>query len=250
VAKKLLQTMLVRAVSLVCCCGLARGGSIPACVAEPVSSLIGITCDIGSLQFTFLGFNALTFYLNGPSRPVPDSHFPIGDFYFTPVTNGFTLAYNGGPVSVGSPTNSYQADAQITYYVTNTDGWFTGESVTGGTFSFSGSGRGAGLLYGGTWYGKGSPAVGGQYGCNAQGTSVTCYNDQNVSVGMPFGWISYGTAAPFWLQAMNGETASWDGTPTTFVYDTYTPPVPEPCTFTLLGSGLLVWLTGFRRRKV
>jgi hypothetical protein len=55
------------------------------------------------------------------------------DFDFTPVTNGFTLTFLGGPQSITAPTDGYAGDsARLDYSVVDLDGWLTAESVSGG----------------------------------------------------------------------------------------------------------------------
>jgi hypothetical protein len=124
---------------------IASADGTPTCSARNVSGLIGTTCDIGNLQFTFTAFasqnRADTL---GPS-PVNLYNSPLSsaEFSFVPVDGGFTLIFDGGAQTLSAPAGvSAAEDAELHYTVSVTDPLaehLVNESVTGGVISVSGS---------------------------------------------------------------------------------------------------------------
>ena len=199
------------------------------CAAGSLSTVMGTTCNIGSLQFTFSDYTA--------------SSWTPSNFTLTPVSNGFTLSFDGGAQSITGPTSSISYDYfELYYYVTDLTGVLTGESVSGGELLTSG---GTSIPPFAEYYGYTCPL-----GSDCE-TRIGAFADSNggptsYAYGDPFS-SGYAYAAPFSLEAGFGATASWDGTPTTFTYTST--PVPEPGSLLLFATGLAS-LAGLVRQKI
>jgi PEP-CTERM motif len=207
---------------------MSSAGPIPICASANLSTLMGATCDISSLQFTFSSLNS--FNTNGPT-------WTASDFRFTPVSNGFSLTFIPGAQAITAPANGSDY-VDLFYAVSNLSGNFIGESVTGGVLSGStnGSGSQTALYEGITISTAFTSAVLG-YNQVVNGISSS---SQNNLAGVPFPDGALGIAIPFYLDASNGGSSSWDGTTTTFTYNTV--PVsttPEPASLLLFGTALL-----------
>jgi hypothetical protein len=208
------------------------------CSAGNLSGLMGTTCDIGDLQFTFTSFMSMDTATGTPWSP--------SNFTFTPVstslTNGFTLTFDGGPQSITAPAGADVADdAELSYLVgtLNTED-ITSESVTGGATSASGSTFSVAEYTGETH--TGGLVVSEDVGTVQEGGKVTHF-DFPFNRGIPFRG-GFGDAFPFELFARDGASAAWDGLPTTYTYTT----APEPDSLLLL-SIALVSLGGFALRS-
>lgn len=98
------------------------------CDAANFSSIVGTTCSIGSLTFTFNGFYSF------------GGGWTASSLFFTPATNGFTLDFLGGPQSIaannavpfgGTVTDGVQFDFTVVApqgYYFNGDNVFTSAS--------------------------------------------------------------------------------------------------------------------------
>jgi hypothetical protein len=217
------------------------------CASGNLSSLIGTTCDIGSLQFDFTDGSGANFVYDAISNTTTYGiAASTSEFTFTALSNGFTLGFSGGPQSVTGPggdIDSYAVNEYILHYnVVDSAGNIVGENVTGGTLSATGSDLSYADGIGLTVNSSSSYVQGGNQAYQQSGLS-TNQNVTSVS-GSPFS-SGFGQADPFILFARNADSASWDGTPTTF---TFTSDAPEPGFTPLLGLGILAaaWVAARR----
>ena len=253
-AAKLLKVLFLCVVSFLCCCSLAWGGEV--CVAGPVSGLIGTTCDIGVVEFTFTQFNDQA--VNMPS-------WSASDFSFIPLSNGFTLTFDGGPqTTVGKaappPWNPSYLDVgetaglDFTFQVTN-----------------------PGLQIGSLGIAGGALSMGTHPWSSLFGEDIAEYSWDMLSTSWPSSglWVwdecilpnycptytagshfppltsGIGSAVPLELWSVADGVAayggaSWDGAPTNFTFSTAT--VPEPGTM-LLFSTMMLGFSPFLRVK-
>lgn len=225
------------------------------CVSENLATLIATTptCNIGSIQFTFDGVAATNFvYDYGTKITTPGTAYTASDFTFTPVSNGFTLTFDGGPQSITGPANGYAQDNfNLLYSAVDTTGSFTGESVTGGTLTATGSTHSEADYTGDLCSDVACDSD--AYGYNEIVQYLGAQNQYNSEDGLSGPPFSNGAGGgnnyPFYLEAdFGGSTATWDGTPTTFTYDTVSP-TPEPTTMLLFATGLLGILLTSRKKR-
>jgi len=213
-----------------------------ACTAGNLSSIMGTSCNIGPIQFTFTSLYAVYNVTNDATGQVSDNlNFAASDFYLAPTTDGFTLTLLNGPqLMSASPGNIAGEDVFLSYNLLLLDPslYVTGESVTSPGLSSTGSGRHSfatvtgwttsqyfGQIYGGT-------VIDNNFG------TVTSY--PFVYRGGPNEPLSAGLSDPgvigLLLTAYSGNNAYWSGsTDVSFT----TAPVPEPRLLVMLTIGLL-----------
>jgi hypothetical protein len=229
---------------------VVRAGS---CQSGSLSNLIGTTCNVGHLQFTFGSM----------------SGEPASDFSFVPVSDGFTLTFTGGPLSVSSAPGSGETEdaALLTYMVFDLNpvtgarmhDIFTSIGVSGGALSTTGTTGYSQAFYQGSVCGPHACIYGGLASEDDIGT-ITSYSLNTASPLNPKQPCSEqpracfnpgsGILEPFVVGANGGNSASWDGSPTTFTWGTttYHDPAPEPSSLVLFGTGL-AGAIGILRRK-
>ncbi|HET9409332.1 MAG TPA: PEP-CTERM sorting domain-containing protein [Candidatus Sulfotelmatobacter sp.] len=239
------------------------------CSTTSLTNLMGTTCDIGSLQFTFGGFTSqnstfdsgtgTTTFLTAPSASA---------FQFSPTSTGFSLSFSGGPLSVSSTSviSSLQV-ASFTYNVVdlnpgsgNVHDIFTALGASGGVLSSAGVSGFSFALYQGSLCGPVTCIFGGRSVEDNLGVPLILNLDvpdvPNPSLACSQQTAQcfssgHGTLEIFALSANGGNSASWDGTPTTFTFVTsrFIDPAPEPSSLLLVGSGLLCSLTFVCRKR-
>jgi hypothetical protein len=227
------------------------------CHAGPLSSVIGTVCDTGAIQLDFthadVGSNNYISTTFGGRVLYSGTQWDVHNFTFTPVDNGFTLAFDGGPQSVpqSATIGGYAVDIAVLHgfqvSALPVGDVLTGLQVSGGALSVSGSGYDSDAAYSGE-LDFGSPL-----------TFIETYRlteDFGGSISPPSTVTDHsylphlyrsgtGSAEVFNLQAIPvntalSTTASWDGTPTTYIYDVKF--APEPPAILLLAM-VLVWLS-------
>lgn len=237
----------------------ASADSTSVCTAGNLSTLVGATCDIGTLQFSFTGFTSITescqplSTLNCTDLAAP----PVTDFDFTPVANGFMITFTGGPLSFSSSADSSMLEsARLLFSIdilnqpTNKrlHTILTSMTFSGGKFSVSGTSGLSFANYLGSVAGPNAGVSGGQSLTDFLGvvTSVTQQQGLQLNPNVPCAdqvciTSGMGLDQIFAVVADKGNSASWDGAPTTVVFGTTTfeDPAPEPNTLLLISTGLL-----------
>jgi hypothetical protein len=209
------------------------------CAAGNLASLVGTTCDIGSLQFSFTSFAGSNEAVNG-SLTIYNDEWSASDFTLTPAGNGFTISLNSGPESITAYTSVHgipeTVDAAVlSFDVTDLSGDLTGMEVDPGTLSATGSYLASASATGTVLCDGCSSSVSAQVD---QDENMPLLSEQDQLTGSPFASGS-GSAEPFLLDAENGDSASWGGT-STFTFDTAAVASPEPSTLPMLALALVV----------
>lgn len=218
------------------------------CSSGNLASLIGTTCDIGNLQFTFVSLTGDT--STGGS-------WSASDFNFTAVPDGFALSGVGGsalaPQSISSVAGGTADDeAYLQYNVTDTTGVITGVGVLGGLPTAAGSTAIADVsnyLYNEA----GTEAIYQDYGQESFSGQVSNYNDSGNGSAIPGGGLASGSgyAMPFYLYTQDASSASVFPADALFTFDTSGGvATPEPSTLFLFGVGLMgLGVVAFWRRR-
>ena len=215
------------AVLLLVCAVPATADTV--CTAGNFSTLVGTTCSIGSLTFTFNGTSSIA------------GGWTASDLNFAPATNGFTLSFLGGPQSVtaNNPVpfgGTVFDELGLNFNVLAPQGYYLNGDNVSTSASFGASG-----IFAFATSGAISSFPVGQAG-NYQLCQPTQSPDCEAlsffyPATPPFSSNASFDAIVFGLWANNG-TAHWDGSPSTFTFSLDNN-VPEPSTLSLLASGLL-----------
>ena len=213
------------------------------CPSGNLSGLMDTTCDIGSLQFTFVTLFGYNYSYDFSTQTYTyGTQWTASNFTFTPVSNGFTLAFDGGPQSItaplGSNFSSYNG-ANLYFLIADLNGMISGINVTGGTLSATGNTSSNASYFGEVCGGTScleNKLVGGTQTTQNGGTQYT--ENLQFQIGSLFS-SGAGLVSPFDLYALNGDSASWDGTPITYTLDSVPVATPEPGSLLLLCTGLL-----------
>ena len=118
-------------------CTLPAFGDV-ACTSGNLSNLIGTTCDIGSFQFTFTAWTAVSmdsdipYFLLHPSTSSPGAP-AASNFIFTALSDGFTLS-GSSPVVIGPHRQDF---GFLSYTIVDLDGQVA-ENVTATGFFVAG----------------------------------------------------------------------------------------------------------------
>jgi hypothetical protein len=209
------------------------------CVSGNLSGIIGTTCDIGNLQFTFNGLSGQDF--SNVGGVVTIHNWDASDFTLTPTSDGFGISFDAGPQNISAPSGGDIADdyAELDFDLNVFGGELIGDDVSGGILSASGA-------FATGFYQNDVCSI---LGC---GTSEMQAFDSTVAghvirSGPPF---SSGTAVNdiFNLQVSDGNAvASWDGTQTNFTF-TVKSTAPEPSNF-LIGLLCCLGIAQIRRHQ-
>ncbi len=224
--------------------GAAYAGSV--CVAANLSAVVNTSCSIGGMTFNF---GALI------SQNSNGSPWTAANFNFVPLSNGFALAFLGGPQSLTAPSGMQVTDfAELSFSMTDSAGITQAYvSPTGSNFlsQFSVSGTtGTSLAFNWLSVDQTSPhdfTLWQNSLTDINGALLYLTNSQAATPSFMNGDV--GIAYPFVLQAQNGNSATWSGGT---AYFTFNSPfsIPEPSSLLLFGAGLvgLLGTAGFRAR--
>lgn len=213
-----------------------------ACVADNLSSILGTSCDIGPLRFTFTSlFSEFNITNNATGQVFDDVKFPASDFYLAPTEKGFNFTFLNGP-QLMTESQGYHAgeDVFLFYNLSILDPSLDviGQSVSSPGISATGSSYSNVSIVGWTTAVYWSQIYGGSVVNDVAGTTSTypfVYGDganNPLSPGSP----PYTGVTGVIMGADNGNLAYWSGS---INASFTTAPVPEPSSLLILSVGLL-----------
>lgn len=215
----------------------------PACVAGNLSTIVGTTCNVGSLQLTFTSlFSEYNVTNNATGQVLDDVEFPASDFYFAPTGDGFDLTFlNGAQLLTESQGYHAGEDVFLSYNLAILDPGLvvTGETVSSSGISATGSSYSNVTVDGWTTAEYWSQIYGGTVANDAAGSTSTYpyvypFDDGANNALWPGSPLS-GVAGVV-MGADNGNLAYWSGS---MDVSFTTAPVPEPSSILMLFAGLL-----------
>jgi hypothetical protein len=210
------------------------------------------SCNIGALDFTFSSFSNDTYSYNGTSGISGSGGLAASDFTFTTFSNGFTLSLTSGTApSITAPlglSSEASNEADLYFSLLDSGGNLIGMSAAGEGLSATGTTSSYALTDGSVFSSSPCCYVYGYYEVQ-QDSGVQSTSTDDVLIGLPFSSSNFegGDAEPFSLDAENGDSASWDGSTTTFTFDTVSA-TPEPASLILFGTGMLGIICVLRKR--
>jgi hypothetical protein len=212
----------------------APAGAAP-CTTTTLNNILGTTCDIGTLEYTF-GLRGFTFTnLKGALSLAPSY------FTFTPGASDFTIS--GNAVSV---TNGDYARAILHYSIVALAGSLTSITVACGSLADSSPTGGFADCENSLLTPHDAQSLDSIQTATTAATPALC--DPTIAAGNCSG--GNGDLNIFFMQAPPSGTASWDPFTTAAFQTTGVLSVPEPSPLLVLGSALMIWLLPTRIRRL
>lgn len=232
-----------------------RASADSECAAGNLSTILGTTCDIGSLQFSFTQFSGESYahqYVGNSESLLYSYLWSADQFTFTPVTDGFTVSLlNQATISLTAPVVSQGSAeafdfADLSFTLTDLTGNVVGVTTAGPISSvgnYNGGGNASAAIFGDVINYPGDAV---SYALQEDDGNPNNFGD---SSGPPFASGS-GDLQFLTLDAQTPDgSAFWGGSSTmTFATVAATSATPEPTSLTLLGSGLTLLAAAIRRR--
>lgn len=214
-----------------------------ACTAGNYSVVVGTTCDIGQLQFTFTNAGFTAGYTLTNLSTGSNSFQPLApsDLYFTPEANGFTLSLVNGPLTISPPAGfQQQLIIDMDYNLLVLGGYLTDETVSSPGF-LSGSYDAYGWITGCTVVpnGWGKVYQGTTFAADSSGVVTTSSFVPYPCGSGPEQYLAPGSSATgnlFPVFMSTTDTAYWSGS-TTFTFTTVAS-IPEPDSLAMVAIGL------------
>src|SRR5215467_3841681 len=210
--------------------------------AGNLSSIMGTSCNIGPIQFTFTSLYAAYGLTNNATLQFENVYFAPSDFYLSPTSDGFTLTLLDGPQLMSSSPGYHAGEGIFLSYnlrLLDPSLMVTGETVTTPGLSATGpANRATADVAGWTTSQYFGQIHGGTFVDDINGTVTTYPFVYFGAANNPLlaGLSDPGVLVAVGLGADNGNNAFWSGS--TNVSFT-TAPVPEPGSLLTLTIGLL-----------
>lgn len=235
----------------------------PSCASfdgQSVTALAGVTCDIGTYQYSFGTANDASETINSGGSVIAETNGPpLSNFIFNAVIDGFSLSYEGGlSITAATAGQGTQLGFQLNYGVTDLDGVFISANATGGVLASTQTTTGTGTNTDDAEYNNlvcdtsncgGNLLQGAAQSLN--GVNSSYQRTQGNPTFTPFSVSGLNDfEATIELQDFYRGTASWDGSATDFTIGSMVPTtVAEPDSNLLFAGGLAASLLLMRRRR-